>query len=345
MANKPKSSNGRKRINLALQGGGAHGAFTWGVLDRLFEDGRLDVVGCSGTSAGAMNSAVMAYGLTTGGFEGAREVLGEFWRKTGEAAKTSPLKPTPLDKALSPGNMDFSPFWLWYDSLSRLMSPYQLNPLGFNPLLDVLNDIVDFERLRQNCSIQLFICATNVKTGRIRVFRQSELTVHSILASACLPYLFHAVEVDGEYYWDGGFMGNPPIYPLIYHTDCEDVLIVQINPINIADVPQSANEILDRMNELSFNSSLMREMRAIGFVTRLLEEKALPRDRYKQLKIHTVDAEMEMAALSHSSKLNADAGFLKWLFDLGREKGDEFLAQHFDKIGKESSTNIEEKFF
>ncbi|MDQ2695473.1 MAG: patatin-like phospholipase family protein [Pseudomonadota bacterium] len=335
---------GRKRINIALQGGGAHGAFAWGVLDRLLEDGRLHVEGICGTSAGAMNATVAAYGLYKGGREGAREALARFWRKNSEAARTSPLQPTWLDQLISRGNMDFSPLWIFFDNLSRVMSPYQLNPLNLNPLRDLLLEVVDFEGLRRCTRVKLFLCASNVRSGRIKVFDTHEVSVDAVLASACLPFLFQAVEVDGEYYWDGGYMGNPPIYPLIYGTDVSDVLIIQINPINIPKVPTTAQEIMDRINTLSFNSSLMREMRAIHFVTRLIDDGVLDPARYKRIKLHTVHAEAELGALGVSSKLNANWDFLRYLFDLGRERADAWLAGHFDKVGVESSTDIAATF-
>jgi NTE family protein len=332
------------RINLALQGGGAHGAFTWGVLDRLLEDGGVDVAAVCGTSAGAMNGVALVYGLALGGREKAREVLAKFWNTVAERARFSLLQPTPLDRAVSVGDMDFSPGWLLWDAISRSVSPYLANPANINPLAEVLDDVIDFHWLRRNHTVPLFACATNVKSGKIRVFHCHEISAKAILASACLPFLYQAVEIDGEYYWDGGFMGNPPLYPLIYQTDCEDVLIVQINPINTTDVPMTSPEIIDRMNELSFNSSLMREMRAIAFVKKLLDEERVPHGRYKDLRIHTIDAEAQMRELGYSSKLNADAKFLHWLFELGRERANLFLSEHRAKIGHESSTDIAAKF-
>lgn len=333
-----------KRINIALQGGGAHGAFSWGALDRLLEDGRLVIDGISGTSAGAMNAAVLAYGLAIGGAEGARKALAEFWRGSAETARLGPLQPTWLDRLAGPGNLDFSPAWLFFDSLVRMFSPYQLNPLNVNPLRELLLRVVDFDALHAANEMHLFLCATNVLTGRIRVFETHEITVDTVLASACLPFVFQAVEIDGEYYWDGGYMGNPPIYPLIYGTDCRDVLIIQINPINIPEVPKTAQAILDRMNTLSFNSSLMREMRAIHFVSRLIEQGVLDPREYKQINVHMIEAEQEMARLGVSSKLNADGEFLRYLFELGRARAGRWLEAHFDKIGRESSTEVENIF-
>ncbi|MEM7044234.1 MAG: patatin-like phospholipase family protein [Pseudomonadota bacterium] len=341
---KPRAGATSKTINLGLQGGGAHGAFTWGVLDRLFEDGRLDVEGIVGTSAGAMNAAAVASGFHCGGKEGARERLNAFWQATSKAARSGPLQPSPLDRWLGTGNLDFSPTWHLFDSLSRVVSPYQSNPLNINPLRDILADICDLDAMRAADSVKLFLCATNVRTGRIKVFQGKELSIDAVLASACLPFIYQAVEIDGEHYWDGGYMGNPPIFPLIYDTDCRDVLIIQINPINVPAVPKTAQEIFDRINTLSFNSSLMREMRAVDFVTKLIDQGTLDSKSYKRLNVHAIDAEAEMARLSVSSKLNADAGFLSTLFDLGRERATHWLESNFDKVGVESSVDIEARF-
>lgn len=339
-----QQSTSRKRINLALQGGGAHGAFTWGVIDRLLEDGRLEIDGISGTSAGAMNATVTAYGLAEGFEDGARDALATFWGKVSRASRTGPLQPTVFDKLFSPGNMDFSPIFQMFDQLSRMVSPYQFNPMNVNPLRDVLAGTVDFKKLRCTSCVKLFLCATNVLSGKIKVFNTDEIDVDHVLASACLPFIFQAIEIEGEHYWDGGYMGNPPIYPLIYRTETPDVLIVQINPVKIKELPRTVQEIYDRVNELSFNSSLMREMRAIHFVTKLIEDGALAPPRYRKLHIHTIDAEAEMDELNVSSKLNADPQFLDYLFRLGRERAEAWLEAHFDKVGEASSTDIAEKF-
>ncbi|MCB9942314.1 MAG: patatin-like phospholipase family protein [Geminicoccaceae bacterium] len=332
-----KGKSEPRRINLALQGGGSHGAFTWGVLDRLLEIEDLEIVGLSGTSAGAMNAVVTANGIARGGRKAAREDLARFWHMTMEAAAWSPAHPTPIDKLVSPGNMDYSPGWLLLDASTRLMSPYQLNPSGWNPLRDILNEMIDFDVLRETGVVELFVCATNVKTGRAKVFSRNEITTEAVLGSACLPHMFQAIEVEGQYYWDGGFMGNPPIFPLIYGTGCEDVMIVQINPINIDYVPQTPAEIRDRENALSFNSSLMLELRAIHFVRRMIDEGRLERGRYKRLNLHMVDAEATMSRLTYSSKLNADADFLDMLFKLGREKTENWLKENYSKIGVEGT--------
>jgi NTE family protein len=339
-----REASERKRIDLALQGGGSHGAFTWGVLDRLLEDPGIEICGICGTSAGAMNGVALAFGLARGGRAEARAVLRRFWEGVAKAGAWSVLRPSPLDRFLSMADMDFSPGYLFYDALSRMVSPYVANPLNYNPLIDVLEDVVDFAWLQGHCTVPLFVCATNVRSGKIKVFTPQEITARAVMASACLPLLFQAVEIDGEAYWDGGFMGNPPIFPLIYNTECEDVLIVQINPIAVDEVPRTAQAIVDRVNELSFNSSLMREMRAIAFVQRLLAEQRLERGRYKDLKIHIVEAEREMRDLGYSSKLNTEEKFLHWLFELGRRRAEVFLSEHRHKLGVESSTDIISRF-
>jgi NTE family protein len=240
--------------------------------------------------------------------------------------------------------MNLAAAWLVFDYLTRFFSPYEFNPCNVNPVRDILLKLIDFELL-QNCrSPRLFLCATNVLSGRIRVFNNQEIGVSTVLASCCLPHLFQAVEIDGEYYWDGGYMGNPPIYPLIYKTDSRDVLIIRINPIRISRIPTTAREIIDRVNALSFNSSLIREMRAVDFVTRLIDEGALDPVRYRRMFIHNIDAESEMARLSASSKFNADWTFIRELFALGRQRADTWLAANFHALGQYSSIEIAETF-
>jgi len=329
-----------KTVNLALQGGGSHGAFTWGVLDRLLEDGRITFDGISGTSAGAMNAVVLADGITRDGRDGARAALDRFWRAIGRVGRFGPYRRTPFDTAFGNWNLDFSPGYLFLDVLNRIYSPYQLNPLDINPLRDVLEEQVDFDAVRRCDRVSLQISATNVRTGKIKVFAHHELSADAVMASACLPHLFRAVEIDGEAYWDGGFMGNPAIYPLIYNCSSRDIVIVQVNPVRRDDLPTSAPGILDRVNEVTFNSSLMREMRAIAFVSRLLEEHRLPAERYKRLLIHRIEAEPEMAALGASSKMNAEWDFLVYLRDVGRQAAADWLERNFDKLGEESTVDL-----
>jgi NTE family protein len=334
-----------KTVNLALQGGGAHGAFAWGVLDRLIEDGRVNFEGISATSAGAMNAAVLAHGWTQGGPQGARRALADFWRAVSEAgARYSPYKPLPWMPLMGDYSLDHSPAYWLMDTATRMFSPYQLNPTNFNPLREVLEQHVDFAALRRHSEIKLFLAATNVETCKVRIFQCKDVTADAVLASACLPFMFQAVEIDGEPYWDGGYTGNPAIFPLIYDCSARDVVIVHLNPIVRRGVPRSANEIMNRLNEVSFNSSLMREMRAIAFVTSLIERGKLAPGEAKQMLIHSIRADEEMIHYGVSSKLNCDWGFLTHLFDKGRAHAERWMAAHFEAIGRESSVDIRADF-
>ena len=336
----PKRAQTQKRISLALQGGGSHGAFTWGVLDRLLQDERLEIEAISGTSAGAMNAVVVADGLTHSGRQGARGALAKFWEAIGRIGRFGPIQRNPLEIATGDWNLEDSPSYIMLDWISRFLSPYQFNPLDYNPLRDLLRTAVDFESVRACVKVRLFIAATSVRTGKIRIFENPELSAEAVMASACLPHLFQAVEVDGEAYWDGGYMGNPAIYPLIYNCETRDVVIVQINPMVREELPRTTPEILDRLNEISFNSSLMREMRAIAFVSRLLEENRLEEPRYKRMLIHRIDAARDMKALGVSSKLNAEPEFLVHLRDLGRASADVWLERNFDALGRRATVDI-----
>ena len=342
------SKPAQKSVNLALQGGGAHGAFAWGVLDKILEDGRLDVSAISATSAGAMNAVVMAYGISRDGRDGAREKLNEFWTEISRSGELySPVRTMPWEKWLQAYGLqsEFSPAYSMFQAMTHLFSPYQLNPFDINPLRDVLEQVVDFDRLSKcNRATRLFLSATNVRTGKIRVFNNAEMSASAVLASACLPYVFKAVEIDGEAYWDGGFMGNPAIFPLIYNNGSKDVIIVHINPIERAKLPRSAPEIFDRINEISFNSSLMREMRTIEFVTRLIDEGALDSQKYSRMRIHSIRDDAEMVQLGVATKLNPDWAFLCRLRDVGRKRAGEWLEANLDKVGEKSSIDLADVF-
>ncbi len=332
-----------KRINLALQGGGAHGAFTWGVLDRLLEDERIGLEGVSGTSAGAINAAVMAAGYADNGRVGARTALDRFWRELSNFAPFSPAQRSFVDWITGNWNLDRSPGVVFFDMVSRLFSPYDSNPGNVDVLRDMLARRVDIARVRACPDLKIFVCATNVRTGQARVFSRDQLTIDALLASACLPTVFRAVEIDGDPYWDGGYMGNPSIWPLIYFCDSRDVAIVQINPLQRPGVPRTTAEILNRMNEITFNASLIAEMRAIATVKKLIEEGALTgaaTTRYKNMLIHQIDDEAAMADLGAASKFNLDIGFLEHLRDAGRAAADRWLKDNFDKIGYQSSIDI-----
>lgn len=331
--------HGKKVVNLAFQGGGAHGAFTWGVVDRLLEEPAFEIEGITGTSAGAMNATVLAYGHAKGGNQGAREALDSFWHGVAKAARYSPYKPTFLDKMKGNWSLDNSPGYQIMDMIGRMFSPYDLNPGGDNPLREILNEYVDFEFLRKNSKIKVFLNAVNVRTGKLKQFTDDVMTVDAVLASGCLPFMFHAVEIDGEHYWDGGYCGNPALYPLIYHCTSPDILLVQINPMERKELPRSARQILDRVNEISFNSSLMREMRAIKFVTDLIDQGTLSEEEYVKLHVHMISSS-ELQEFGASSKLNAELGFLLTLKQLGRETADKWLQENWSKVNYESSCDL-----
>ena len=334
----------KKIVNLALQGGGAHGAFTWGVLDRLIEEERLVIEGISGTSAGAINGAVMIDGLMEGGREGAKKQLEQLWRRVSEAAAWSPWQKAPASELFTGWDMDYSPAYQWFDIMSRIVSPYMFNPLNINPMRDILGDLLDLERLHSCSTIKLFVAATHIASGQARIFSCEEVTNDVLLASSCIPFLFQAVEVDGEHYWDGGYMGNPAIWPLIYHCNSKDVVLVQINPIHNDSVPRSSNEIINRLNEISFNSSLIAEMRAIDFVGRLIKEKKLSKSRYKDMRMHLIYSADKMHHLNASSKMNADWDFFLHLRDIGRRTAEDWLKKKWKHIGVRPTVDIREKF-
>ncbi len=332
--NGSRRSAARKTVNLALQGGGSHGAFTWGVLDALLEDGRLEFEGVSGTSAGAMNAVVLAHALAQAqqaglagqeAREAARQALSRFWDGVGVMGTFMSGMPLPAAQAMA--NL----FTQWF-------SPSQVNPLGLNPLRKLLEREVDFDLLARHGSLKVFVAATNVRTGRGEIFSGARLSADAVMASACLPTLFQAVEIEGEHYWDGGYSGNPSIYPLIYETASCDVVLVQINPIEAAYTPgASAQEIMERVNEITFNAPLLAEIRAIEFVRRLLAEGRLDPDRYKNVLLHRVDGGAALAEFGATSKSRADSGFIRRLFELGRTTGQSWLDAHFPDVGLRST--------
>jgi len=326
------------RVDLALQGGGAHGAFTWGVLDRLLEERWLGIDGISGTSAGAMNAVVLVHGHATNGAAGARAGLEEFWRRVSRAASFSPFQRSALDVLLGRWTLDHSPVFVAMDMMARVVSPYDVNVMGTNPLRGVLADSVDVGVLSRS-DIKLFVTATNVRTGRGRVFRKHEITPEVLLASACLPTMFQAIEIDREIYWDGGYAGNPTMTPLVRECDSNDTILVQINPVERPGIPRSAREVLNRLNEVSFNAVLLKELRMIA----LLRKVAHPGDdegaRWAGMRIHRVASDV-MLDLGYSSKLNVEWPFLTMLRDRGREAATAFLLAHGRDIGHRSSLDL-----
>ena len=321
-------------VSLALQGGGAHGAFTWGVLDAILEDGRLDPRAITATSAGAMNACAFAMGRATGGADGAREALERFWRAVSRAG--GPLKPAALPYLF--------PF---LDAFARVTSPYDTNPFGVDPLRDILAEQIDFDAVHACTETRLFICATEVTTGRARVFSGADVTLDAVRASATLPFIHQAVEIEGEPYWDGGYTGNPALWPLFYAEAPRDLIVVHVNPMRREGTPKTAADILDRVNEITFNASLLAELRAIAFVKRLIGEGLLvdrEKARLRDILVHAVRADDALSAYPASTKYDTSWRFLSELRDRGRAAGQAFLTQHADKVGKASTVDLREEF-
>jgi NTE family protein len=334
----------KKKINLALQGGGAHGAFTWGVLDYLLEDGRLVIEGMSGTSAGALNAVMCIDGLARGGPQEARKRLADFWRAVSIDGKLPLMQRQIVERLLTFMPLEGTPVQAWFNAMSRYFSPYDLNPLNINPLRDVIERFVDFDAVRRSTDVQLFISATNVITGRLRIFPREKISADVVMASAALPIVFQAVKVDGVPYWDGGYLGNPVIFPFFRNTTTEDVLIVQINPVERREVPTSARDIMNRINEITFNSSLLAEYRAIEFVARLIDQGRLQRGvglgQYRRVNAHRIVLGDGQKAYSANTKLSTDYDFFRMLYTSGRRAARRFLDEHFDDIGVRSTFDL-----
>jgi NTE family protein len=326
-------------IDLALQGGGSHGAFTWGVLDRLLQESWLTIEAISGTSAGAMNAAVLAEAHARGGADAARQALENFWRKVSDAALLSPLKRSPLDILLDRWSLDTSPGYVAMDVMSRLFSPYDIPFAPPNPLQAILAETIDFDRLSK-APIKLFITATNVRTGRGHVFRNATLSVEALLASACLPFMFQAVEIDGEAYWDGGYSGNPTLTPLVQECVSDDTILVGINPVERPGTPRSARDILNRLNEVAFNAVLLKELRMIALLRQVADAGSKESAHWAKMRIHLVNS-ARLTELGASSKLNAEWAFLTMLRDEGRRAAEAFLAKHADDLGRNSTLPID----
>ncbi len=373
----PSAASGHalRNINLALQGGGSHGAFTWGVLDALLEDGRVSIEAITGASAGAMNAVALADGWLKNPADprsGAREALEKFWRAVADSPGFSSFTNPAMDSMTGNFSLEKNPAFIGFDLLSRLASPYQLNPLNVNPLRSVLDAQIDFERINAQTALQLYVCATNVRTGRVKVFgsgREDGLTTDCLLASSCLPFVFQAVEVKGEHYWDGGYMGNPSLFPLFKSTTSPDILLVQINPLVRENVPDTSSEIIDRVNEISFNATLMMEMRAIEFVQRLIDDGQLrandpehpvaraghlvrsvlrrqhpKREQYKRIFMHLIEGGKYLHDFGASSKYNSNWTLLSNLRDIGRTAAQEWLQHHLHQVGVKSSIDVAKTF-
>ena len=327
-----KTAPGAKRVNLALQGGGAHGAFTWGVLDYLLEDGRLAFSGISGASAGAVNAVMLADGLARGGPEDARKRLAEFWRAASLGGGLPGPQRAALDRLFALFPAGGSPVQLFVDAMTRMMSPYDFNPLNINPLKSLIERFVDFDAIRGYGDAELFVSATNVRSGRLKVFRREDITADVVMASAALPHVFRAVEIDGEPYWDGGFTGNPPILPLVA-SNADDVLLVQIAPLYRENTPTAARDILSRMNEIAFASSLAAELRALEYVGRGAGRHGAA------VNVHRILLEGMDKRLS-GSRLKTDFDFFALLHRAGRRAARRFLDRHFDDIGRRSTLDL-----
>ncbi|MEZ5762942.1 MAG: patatin-like phospholipase family protein [Xanthobacteraceae bacterium] len=342
-ATRAKAGTGRKKVNLALQGGGAHGAFTWGVLDHLLADERLEIVGMSGASAGAMNAVMAADGLARGGREEARQRLAAFWRAASAGGDLPPLQRAVTDRLFSLLPFATTPMQRWFEAMSQHFSPYELNPLNINPLRDLIDRFVDFEAVRAS-ELDLFISATNVHTGRTHIFPREKIDADAVMASAALPLLFRAVEIDGVPHWDGGYMSNPPMFPFLQTSAADDLIVVQINPVQRDTTPRSSAEIVNRLNEITFNSALISEMRTVDFVNRLIDEGHLPEGSgsncFRRLNIHRIHLGGLGTRLSGSSKLKTDFEFLELLKRAGQRAARRFLEQHFDAIGVRSSIDV-----
>jgi NTE family protein len=336
-----------KKINVALQGGGSHGAYAWGVLDRLLSDDRIEIEAVSGTSAGAMNAVVMAEGLVEGGRSKARAQLADFWQRVAYRVPASPT--AGWDNGWSKSwekawGLDQNPAAAMFSWWSQVASPYQFNPLNINPLRDLLLREVDFDKVKGCDCLRLFISATNVRTGQIKVFTGTEVTADAVLASACLPTVFQAVEIGTEAYWDGGYMGNPAIEPFFKQCASPDVLLVQINPIRREEVPRSVQGIMDRLNEISFNAPLLRELRHVEFINACLQRGELKGSGYREIFLHRVGGGDDLLAYPASSKMGGDLTLIEGLRDLGYKAMDQWLAKksNFDSLGKASTMPLEQ---
>lgn len=340
--------NAPRPINLAIQGGGSHGAFAWGILDALLQDGRFAPAAITATSAGAMNAVVAAYGLMKGGPEGARTLLEQFWRRISDSrGPFSPVSMNAMRSFWDPFNLMGDGVFQWFNAMTHVASPYEFNPWNFNPLRDALKATVDFDDLRKGCPIRLFLSTTDVRSGRVRVFRTEEITADVVLAAACLPYLFQAVETAGGAYWDGGYVANPALFPIFYEDLPNDILICHINPMHREAVPRTSVDIMDRLNEISINASLVAELRAIAFVQNLVKQDQLRddvRERYRDINVHSIKADGPLGDLGVATKFRTDWPFLTDLKARGEESARAWLAACAECVGVRSSVDLSAEY-
>ena len=342
-----------KKVSIAMQGGGAHGAFAWGVMDRLLEEDDIYIEGVSGTSAGGMNAASVVDGLIHGGNAGARAKLDNYWREMSELAKKiSPYQNKldqlfPMNIPMGNGNhfnMDNSPGALMMNFMCKFLSPYQMNPLNYNPFGDFIKDFFDFAAIRASKERKIYLGATHVKTGKIKIFSNDQFCADALMASACLPYLFQAVKVDGEYYWDGGYIANPAIYPLIYDCEATDIILIKLTRTYCPKLPKTHAEIQERYNEISFNNCLVREMRAIHMITKMIDSGIIKDPNIKRMNMHLIMNEYAFRGLNQSSSLNTSWDFLQSLKEDGRNTADAWLKNNKRKLC-EKQTSIDETIF
>ena len=340
----PQPNPATKRVNLALQGGGAYGAFTWGVIDHILDDGRLEIEGITGASAGAVNAVLLADGLARGGRDEARKRLADFWKAVSANGGLPELQRKAMDRLFAFLPMEETPLGIWVKAVSQYLSPYDFNPLNINPLKELIERFVDFEAIRK-APAPVFVTATNVHTGRLRVFARDKIDADAVLASACLPLLFQAVEIDGVPYWDGGYLGNPSIFPLFGATQTEDVLLIQINPLVRNTTPTSNRDIVSRLNEITFNSPLMGELRAIEFVGRLIDQGKLPRGigpgKYRRINMHRIALDAFAKQPDVGGRFNTDYDFFEMLRTNGKRAARRFLDAHFTDIGERGTVDLQ----
>jgi NTE family protein len=333
-----------KKIAIGLQGGGSHGAFAWGVLDAILADERLEIIGLSGTSAGGMNAAALLQGYNKNGREGARSELRRFWKLVHSRSSNLPLQPNLYQSMVGSHSLRGSPIYAWMNMMRDFYSPYEINPLDINPLKQLVQDFFDFDILHKPSKIKIFLCATHVKTGKLHIFKGKDLTENALLASSCLPSMFKAVEVDGEYYWDGGYVGNPAIHPLIYSCPTKDIAIIQLTQAHRDKLPTTADAIEDRYKEITYNACLVREMRAIHLISSLVERGVITDKSIKKLNMHVIKNKDLFEELDLSTALNTEWKFLEHLFEAGFKSGQQWLGDHYDDIGVRSSARLDEDF-
>ncbi len=335
----------KKLVAIACQGGGSHGAFTWGVLDKILEDDRFEIEGMTGTSAGGMNAVAVAQGLARGGSQEARATLKLFWDRVSESGKKSSINNRgPIDKHLNNWTMYNSPGFVMFEFLRRIHSPDKLNPMKADPLRDVIKKTFDFKFLRNQKVCKVFLCATHVFTGKLTVFKTEELKIESLLATACLPTIHDAVLVNGEYYWDGGFIGNPVMSPLIHDCETCDIILIQLNPTIRKKLPKSAREISDHLNKITNNSAVTREISGMHFINKLQDEGVIPEGVMKRVHLHLIEDESTFQELGWGSKLNTEAEFFDYLFTSGRDTATAWIKENYDNIGKRTTATIREYF-